>query len=106
MDKRGLLVISVLLAAMVGMTACDAMAVNGSGDLITEVREVSGFDSIDLDGSGEVIITQGAGETLTVETDDNLMEHVETEVRGDTLHLGFKPGIRDAFFNCDVRFGF
>jgi len=79
--------------ALLTVTACNATVVNGSGDLISETREVSGFDSIDLDGSGEVIITQVGGETLKVETDDNVMEYIETEVRDGTLHLGFKQGI-------------
>jgi hypothetical protein len=36
-----------------------------------------------------VIITQGDEESLTVETDDNLMQYIETQVRGGTLELGF-----------------
>jgi hypothetical protein len=40
-------------------------------------------------GFGRVIITQGDEESLTVETDDNLMQYIETEVRGGTLELGF-----------------
>ncbi len=93
MVKKGIVAVSVLLAVLLLLTSCNATVVNGSGDLVTETREVSGFDSIEVDGSGEVNITQGGGETPTVETDDNVMEHVETEVRGGTLHLGFKPGI-------------
>jgi hypothetical protein len=36
-----------------------------------------------------VIITQSDKESLTVETDDNLMQYIETQVRGGTLELGF-----------------
>jgi len=42
-----------------------------------------------LSGFGRVTITQGDGESLTVETDDNLMQYIETQVRGGTLELGF-----------------
>ncbi|UCG23839.1 MAG: DUF2807 domain-containing protein [Chloroflexota bacterium] len=93
MCKKRYLVVLLLLTAILTVTACNANIVDGSGDLITETREVSGFDSIDLSGSGEVIVTQGGSESLTVETDDNVMEHVETEVRGGTLHLGFEEGL-------------
>lgn len=93
MWNKRLALILVSGMALLALTACNAAVINGSGNLVTETREVSGFDSIDLSGSGEVIITQGSGETLTVETDDNVMEHVESEVRNGTLHLGFKPGI-------------
>jgi hypothetical protein len=57
--------------------------------VVTEERDVSGFDSVALSGFGEVIITQGDEESLTVETDDNLMQYIETQVRGGTLELGF-----------------
>lgn len=93
MYKSRNLAVLLLLVAIFGITACNATIVNGSGDLITETREVSGFDGIELSGSGEVIITQGGDESLTVETDDNVMEHVRTEVRGGTLHLGFEEGL-------------
>jgi hypothetical protein len=63
--------------------------IRGSGTLITNSRSVSNFDHVDLSGSGEVYITQSGEESLTVETDDNVMEYITTEVRGGTLYLGF-----------------
>jgi hypothetical protein len=88
---------SMWLALMVVIAASLACAVpfvgtraiKGSGNVVTEERDVSGFDSVALSGFGEVIITQGDKESLTVETDDNLMRYIETEVRGGTLELGF-----------------
>jgi DUF4097 and DUF4098 domain-containing protein YvlB len=47
---------------------------------------------VSLSGSGELIITQGDGESLTVETDDNVMPHVVTEVTGGTLTLRTERG--------------
>ena len=87
--------LSVLLALAVMLTvaACNAGVVRGSGDLVTETRQVSDFDSIDLSGVGEVIVTQGGSESLTVETDDNVMKHVKTVVENGTLKLGFEEGI-------------
>jgi hypothetical protein len=88
---------SMWLALMVVMAASLACAVpfvgsrtiKGSGNVVTEERDVSGFDRVALSGFGEVIITQGDQESLTVETDDNLMRYIETEVRGGTLELRF-----------------
>ncbi len=93
MSKSKLFFVLVLGVALLAVTACDANIVRGSGDLITESRSVSNFDSIDLSGSGEVIITQGDGESLTIETDDNVMEHVKAEVSGGTLKLGYEEGL-------------
>ncbi len=89
--KKILLVLQLLLLVIVG-TACNPR-VRGSGDIVTETRSVSNFDSISLSGSGEVIITQEGSESLSIETDDNVMQHVKAVVEGETLELGFKEGI-------------
>jgi len=56
--------------------------------MVTESRSVSNFDSISLSGSGDVIINQDGEESLTIETDDNVMQYITSEVRGGTLNLG------------------
>jgi hypothetical protein len=61
--------------------------IEGSGNIITEERDVSGFDRVTLAGFGEVNIAQGETESLTVSTDDNIMPYVRSEVRNNTLIL-------------------
>ncbi len=82
------LALIVLIAATL---ACDApfdvSTIQGSGNVVTEEREVSDFDKVAMSGFGRVIITQGNSESLTIETDDNLMQYLETKVRGGTLEL-------------------
>ena len=70
------------------LSACGIGTVRGSGKLIAEARDVRDFDRVDLSGSGEVLITQSEEESLTVETDDNIMQYITTEVKGRTLELG------------------
>ena len=79
----------LLAVAVIVLSACGARTVRGSGNVIAQERNVSDFDSVDLAGAGRVIITQGDTESLTIETDDNLMEHIKTTVRGRTLGLDF-----------------
>ena len=67
--------------------------VRGSGDIIVEDRKVSGFDKILIEGAGRIILTQGNSESLSVETDDNLVEYIKTEVNGDTLEIGFEDNV-------------
>ena len=63
----------------------------GSGNVVTETRSVSGFHSVELASSGEVIITQGDAEGVVVEAEDNLLPIIETRVtEGGTLRLGLK----------------
>jgi len=94
MNKKRLFVSLQLSVAVFTVTACGAFVVKGSGDLVSETRQVSSFDSVDLSGVGEMIITQSGSESLSIETDDNVMEHVEAKVEEGTLKLGFKSGVR------------
>ena len=84
-----IVLITASLACAVPSIPSGIRTIKGSGNVVTEDRDVSGFDSVALLGFGRVIITQGDEESLTVETDDNLMQYIETEVRGGTLELGF-----------------
>ena len=67
--------------------------IRGSGKVVVEDRKVSGFDNILVSGAGRVIITQGDSESLSIETDDNLMKYIKTEVKGDTLEIGFSDDV-------------
>ena len=68
--------------------------IKGSGNVITESREVSGFNGVSHTGIGRVTITQGDTESLTIQADDNLMEYITSEVKNDTLELGFDENVR------------
>lgn len=91
MKTKRLLLIALPLVVM-AVTACNPL-VKGSGNLVTETRQVSNFDRITLDGSGEMFVTQAGSESLRIETDDNVMQYVKAEVEGGTLKLGFKEGV-------------
>jgi len=58
--------------------------------MITEPRDVRDFKRVSLSGSGQLIITQGNEESLTIEAEDNIMPRIKTEVKGETLSLGYE----------------
>jgi hypothetical protein len=89
-------VVALLAIAAFLLSACRlgaAKIIRGSGDLITESGDVSDFDRVSLTCSGDVVITQGEEESLTIETDDNIIEYVMVEVRSGTLELSIKKGV-------------
>jgi hypothetical protein len=88
MNRKGKIITLHFLGVFL-LTACGVRTIRGSGEVIVEDRDVSGFDQVILAGLGEVFITQGDEESLTIETDDNLMEYIESEVRGGKLYLEF-----------------
>ena len=90
-----------LLKASLGLTmvmllvsACGIIPTLGSRNLISESRDVSGFERVEVSGGGSMDIIQDGTESLTVETDDNVMQYVTSEVRGGTLYLGMDFGLR------------
>ena len=61
----------------------------GSGNLVTETRDVASFSSIDV-GSAlalDVIVDPDAAQSVVVTFDDNLIDMVVTRISGDTLVL-------------------
>jgi len=94
LSRRNWKVVGLLAIVVFLLIGCRYGVIRGSGSVVTEDRDVSGFDSVALSGFGRVIVTQGDQESLTVETDDNLMRYIQTEVRDGTLVLGFTDDAR------------
>ena len=63
----------------------NAETINGSGTIISEEREVPVFNQIRLEGSGKVILSAGKTQQVLVNTDDNIIRHIETEVKNGKL---------------------
>ena len=59
----------------------------GSGNSATQIREVSSFDRVELDGIFDTTISIGAEQSVTITADDNLIEIVRTSVSGGELQI-------------------
>lgn len=62
--------------------------VKGSGDFVTEKRNVGEFKNIEVSGAFEVQIIAGKESAIEIDADDNLLPLIKTEVSGDTLEIG------------------
>jgi hypothetical protein len=60
-------------------------SVRGSGSVVEEERDLTGFSSIALRGIGRVKIEQGDAPALRIEAEDNLIPYIETRVEGTML---------------------
>jgi len=65
-----------------------ARVLQGSGVAVTDTRDVDAFGAVELEGVNNVTIGVGGDQLVVVRADDNLIERVTTEVRGDTLVIG------------------
>ncbi|HUX84918.1 MAG TPA: head GIN domain-containing protein [Chitinophagaceae bacterium] len=73
--------------------AQDNSKVNGTGNIKTEDRNVSGsFKSIENSATFQVYVTQGTPASVRVEADGNLLPYILTDVSGSTLDLHTKKG--------------
>jgi hypothetical protein len=78
-------------ALLLAISGC-AVVVAGSGDVVTETRSVQGFDSVALEGSGDVTLIQGDTESLVIKAEDNILPKVKSVVEDGTLVLGIESG--------------
>jgi hypothetical protein len=92
------LVVLALVVSGCGVPLIAETTVRGSGNVITETREVSGFSAITLTGAGTLIIEQTGTESLTISTDDNILPYLTSEVRGNRLILGAREKTAFTFF--------
>lgn len=59
-------------------------------DVVTETRDVGGFDHVSLSGFGTVVLTQGEREALTIHAAEDVMPRITSEVKDGMLVLGLK----------------
>jgi hypothetical protein len=65
----------------------------GSGNVVEESRDLTGYDRISFAAGGVAQVVQGDREGLTVSADENLLEYLVTDVRGGELIIQVSPGI-------------
>jgi len=59
----------------------------GEGKIITEIRTITDFNEIVLDGQAQVYIRQDTFISLKVVTDSNLLANIKTEISGRKLKI-------------------
>lgn len=80
-----ILIVALALPAQAGLFG--KRTIKGSGDIVTQTREIGQFDRIRANGSFDVFVTIGNEQKITVSFDDNLIDLIETDVKGRTLRL-------------------
>ena len=100
-------VFAVILVLALASLACSGLTISlgdnnnqensiqivGSGESITETREIGSFSRISFNSIGELNITQGDDVSLVVQAEENIMPRIITEVRNDTLYIDMERGI-------------
>ena len=75
-----------------GVSFNPVQTVAGSGNIVQETRSVTGATGVNMGGVANLTIEQGAPEELILQTDDNLLALILTDVQGGILGIRSAPG--------------
>lgn len=88
-----MMALSILACQVGSFSLGDGRTIRGSGDVVEETRAVSGVSGVELATLGTLHIEVGDTESLRIEAEDNLMEHLETEVSSGRLRIGTQDDV-------------
>jgi putative autotransporter adhesin-like protein len=98
--KKNRITLLILTASALILMACSFGSVGilrGSGTLISETRNVSDFDRVEIHDGGNLYLVQGDSEALEIEAEDNIMPYLTSRVVNNTLILEFDDSARRSF---------
>lgn len=70
--------------------SCEPLA--GSGEVVTEARDVRAFRRVSVSWVGQLEVVQSTDEGLEIEAEDNILPYIESVVVGDQLRIGLATG--------------
>jgi hypothetical protein len=62
--------------------------ISGNGNVVKETRDVTGFTGVHVSSGIDVYLSEGDQYEVVVEADENLIEVIETDLKGDMLVVG------------------
>ena len=89
---RRLVIIVILSSIFLSSCGLFGKRVRGTGNITTETRGITGYNSVDVSGNIDVYVKQDSSQSVKVETDDNLLGLVEVYEEGGVLHIRTRKG--------------
>ena len=94
------LTLSLLVLGAFFLTACtipvpvpNSTALTGSGDVVTQTYDFSDFTGVHVASAFQAEIVRADDYSVEVTVDDNVIEHLQVEQKGDTVYIGLKPNL-------------
>jgi hypothetical protein len=85
MKKLSLFICCLLL---LGQMSCDSSVhEEGNGQIRKVNRTVPKYSELEVSGEYTLVLRQGSAPRVEIETDENLLDYIETEVSGKTLRI-------------------
>lgn len=92
----------LLLPLMVLIFSCHKDRITGSGNIISQQRNMTGFTGIEVNGATKAFVTIGTDFSVTVKGYQNLLPYLETNVSNGVLQAGFKNHTNVSNDNTEV----
>jgi hypothetical protein len=99
--KLSFTIVSTILLLL---SACGIATVPGSGKIVSERHDVQNYSQVVFSAPGELAIEQNGREGLVVEADDNLLQYIKSNVRGDILYIYVEPDILQLYPSKPIRY--
>jgi hypothetical protein len=83
--------INIILITAFSLIICSCQYLEefekGNGEYVSERRTFSDFNALKIGGSFEVLLQRGEQSYVQINTDENLLAFIDTEVHGDVLEI-------------------
>jgi len=90
------------MAILIAFASCKKDHLIGNGPVSTELRFVTGFTKVEVNGKTDVTINYGTTFKVEVKAYRNLISSLETKVNGDALTIGYNSGTSVSNDNSEV----
>ncbi len=91
---KTILILVTAVILILALPGCGRFYTTGSGNIISQERDVEGFNAISMSIAADILIEQSGVESLKIEGDDNILEKIVTSVTGNELSIEFDtPGM-------------
>lgn len=88
MKKQRYLLILIGIILTIGLSSCEIYpSIEGNGVPVSETRKVSKFNKLMVDVNAEVYLRQGPQEAIIIDSDENIVDNLETFVENKTLTI-------------------
>lgn len=84
-----ILILPIIFTVLLG--GCE----KGNGVLVTQTFELEGFDKVAIRRHGDIFITQGSPQSVSIEAEENLMDLITTEVVDGEWRVDFKKTVKE-----------
>jgi hypothetical protein len=69
--------------------------IKGEGAIVSKKMNLSSIEGIALSISGTVHLKQGSTQSIEIKAQQNIINNIKTEVKGNIWEIGFKENVRD-----------